>query len=131
MISVIRWSSLMVATPQPLVLVKTFLKYDLKNKFLLCGITRKPEYFLCLILLQLQTLLLGYVNFSCSMYKWEKKTQPIVQNKLQTLLLLNISSSVYEAWSTCFCLFCSHVLNSESLTGPTPSTIGFPSLPST
>lgn len=75
----------MVATPQPLVLFKTFLKYDLKTKLLLCGITRKPEYFLCLILLQLQTLLLGNVNFSCSMYKCEKKTQAVVQNKLQTL----------------------------------------------
>lgn len=84
-----------------------FLKYNVKNNLLLCGITRKLEYFLCLIPLQLQAQPLGYVNFPCSKYNSEKKNQAIVQKKFQTVLMKGVSSSMYEAWGTCFCLFLS------------------------
>lgn len=93
----IQWSSDMVVTALSFGFVQHLSEIRFKKNLLLCGITRKLEYFLCLILLQLQTQLLVYVNCPCSKYNSEEKNQAIVQKELQPVLLQGISSSMYEA----------------------------------
>lgn len=88
------------------------------------GITRKLEYFLCLILLQLQIQLPGYANCPSSKHKSEKKNQAAVQTKPQTLTAGCLFACVrgpghsFLSWSETW----------VSGTGHTSSTTSSPSL---